>query len=196
MATAAILAGGQATRFGGMDKGALVVGTRSILERQLRELAQISDDILLVGSRHVSMNAVGFRLVADQRPGCGPLGGLETALAEARDEVVVLVAGDMPFVTASLLQYLQELAETAQAVVPRTERGYHPLCAAYARSCRVAVAKRLAARQFSMMGLLEDLKVRAVEPNEIERFGAPDRLLANVNTPAQFYAIEALDHNL
>lgn len=195
MATAAILAGGQATRFGGVDKGALVVGTHSILERQLHELAQISDDILLVGSRHVSGN-VGFRVVADRRPDCGPLGGLETALAEARDDIVLLVAGDMPFVTASLLAYLQELAETAQAVVPRTERGYHPLCAAYARSCLVAVAKRLASRRLSMVGLLEDLNVRAVEPNEIERFGSPDRLLANVNTPAQFYAIAALDHNL
>ncbi len=40
MVTAAILAGGQATRFGGRDKSALIVEGRSILERQIAELRQ------------------------------------------------------------------------------------------------------------------------------------------------------------
>jgi hypothetical protein len=42
-----------------------------------------------------------------------------------------------------------------------------------------------------MVGLLEDVNVRIVERSEIERFGAADRLLAHVNTPAEFHAIEA-----
>ena len=48
MASAAILAGGRASRFGGRDKSALVVGGRSILDRQVEELAQVADDVMLV----------------------------------------------------------------------------------------------------------------------------------------------------
>ena len=49
MLTAAILAGGRATRFGGRDKSALVVEGRTILDRQVSELSQIAGEILLVG---------------------------------------------------------------------------------------------------------------------------------------------------
>ena len=45
MASAAILAGGRASRFDGRDKSALVAGGRSILERQLEELSRITGEI-------------------------------------------------------------------------------------------------------------------------------------------------------
>ena len=50
MYSAAILAGGRATRFGGRDKGALLVEGRTIRDRQLAALLAITDDLLLVGA--------------------------------------------------------------------------------------------------------------------------------------------------
>ena len=70
MMSAAILAGGQARRFGGRDKGALLVGGRSIRERQIAELATITHDVLIVGGRAQS-DAGSARVVADRVPGCG-----------------------------------------------------------------------------------------------------------------------------
>jgi len=54
MASAAILAGGRASRFDGRDKSARVVGGRSIFERQLEELSRIvpSEELDLFGNRH------------------------------------------------------------------------------------------------------------------------------------------------
>lgn len=197
MASAAILAGGRSRRFGGRDKAALRIGDRSILERQLRELTEVADEVLLVGGRTKPPSgghtpAWGqLRAIADRYPDCGPLGGLDAALAAATHDALVVVACDMPFVTAPLLAYLLQFAAEAQAVVPRTERGCHPLCAVYDRSCRPVVAERIARRQLSMVGLLETLRVRTVERVELERFGSVDWLLANVNTPADLQAIEA-----
>src|SRR5262249_3905399 len=99
MASAAILAGGQARRFGGRDKSALLVGGRSILERQLDVLGRLTDDILLVGTSAVP-TPVAIRGVPDRVPFSGPLGGLDAALDAARDDRVVIVACDMPFITA------------------------------------------------------------------------------------------------
>jgi molybdopterin-guanine dinucleotide biosynthesis protein A len=195
MASAAILAGGRATRYGGRDKGALVVGGRSIFERQIAELLQVTDDVMLVTGETAAAAALhrppDVRLVHDRVAGCGPLGGVDAALAAARDETVVVVACDMPFVTARLFQHLAALTGEADAVVPRTERGYHPLCAAYTRACLPAIGARLRERRLKMIDFLDEVRVRVVTPGEIDEFGDHHRLLANVNTPAEYDEIDA-----
>jgi len=191
--TVAILAGGRATRFGGRDKSALVVGGQTILDRQLRAVSQVADEVLLVGARTApSVSGLTVRLVADRVRNAGPLGGLDAALAACRGDHVMIIAGDMPYVSAQLVAYLMSLGAAADAVVPRTERGYHPLCAVYARRCEDAVAARLAAGTRAMQDLLSDVSLRVVEAVELAAFGDPNRLLANVNTPADLDHVEAL----
>jgi molybdenum cofactor guanylyltransferase len=181
--SAAILAGGQARRYGGADKSALVVEGRTIRERQLETLRTITADVRVIDT--------------DRVPGCGPLGGLHTALEDTTADATIVVACDMPYLSAPLLRYLADLAREADAVVPRTERGYHPLCAVYTRACVAPITRRLAAHQLKMTDLLEDLRVRVVAAEELNAFGNPQRLLANVNSPADHREIEALqDHKL
>ena len=189
MQSAAILAGGQATRFGGRDKSALIVEGRTILDRQLAELSALTTDLLVVGGR---TPVAGARAVADVVPGCGPLGGVHAALTAARGEAVFVVAGDMPYITAAFARYLLDLAVSADVVVPRTERGYHPLCAVYTRACLAPVARRLAERRLKMTDLVRELRARVVTAEELNRFGDRHRLLANVNTPAEHACLELL----
>jgi molybdenum cofactor guanylyltransferase len=191
MQSAAILAGGQATRFGGRDKSALIVDGRTILDRQIAELSSLTTDVLIVGGR---LHHPSARRVADLVPGCGPLGGLHAALTEARGDAVAVIGCDMPYVTAALVAYLLSLSHEAEAdiVVPRTERGYHPLCAVYARACLAPVAARLAQRRLRMVDLVSEVRTRVVTVEEIARFGDRHRLLANVNTPAEYAGLEAL----
>jgi len=203
MTSAAILTGGEARRFGGRDKGGLLIAGRTILERQIVELSEIADDILIVGARQ---NREGppkgghpVRLIPDRVAGCGPLAGLDAALAAAQSDVLVVIACDMPFVTAPFLRHLQSLAagsagshDRADAVVPRTERGYHPVCAAYTQACRPTVEQALAEHRLSMSELLKRIHVRVVETGEIDAFGPRARLLANVNTPAELDELAAL----
>jgi molybdopterin-guanine dinucleotide biosynthesis protein A len=191
MWSAAILAGGQARRFGGLDKSALVVEGRPILHRQIAELLTLTADILIVGGPARSGLPGSARVVADRMPGRGPLAGLYTALEEAKGDATIVVACDMPYVAAPLLDYLLTLTHDADAVVPRTERGYHPLCAAYTRACVPPAAARLANGRLKMMDLLDEIRVRVVTTEEINVFGDHHRLLANVNTPAEYGGIEA-----
>jgi molybdopterin-guanine dinucleotide biosynthesis protein A len=188
MWSAAILAGGQARRFGGTDKSALMVDGRSILDRQLDQLEQVTTDIVIVGgSRHGLRSA---RSVADRVPDSGPLGGLHAALSETAGEATIVIACDMPFVSAPLFRHLLALTHEADAVVPRTERGYHPLCAAYTRACLTPAAEHLAAGRLKMTDLFEDVRVRIVTTEEIDAIGDHHQLLANVNTPAEHMACD------
>jgi molybdenum cofactor guanylyltransferase len=198
MPSAAILAGGRASRFGGRDKSALIVGGLTILDRQMAELEAVSDDVMLVvGQRAPATVPARLRVVRDRVLECGPLGGLDAALAAARDDALVLVACDLPFVTARLLGHLLALTSEADAIVPRTERGYHPLCAAYTRACQPAIAERLDRRQLRMMDFLADVRVRVVSAKELQALGDHHRLLANVNTPAEYDGLDlAIGHEL
>jgi molybdopterin-guanine dinucleotide biosynthesis protein A len=116
--------------------------------------------------------------------GLGPLGGLHTALEDTAADVVLVVACDMPYLSAPFLAYLAGECLEAEAFVPQTERGYHPLCAAYARTCRSAVADQLSAGRLAVKQLLDKLRLRVVLAQDIYRFGNHHRLLANINTPA------------
>jgi molybdopterin-guanine dinucleotide biosynthesis protein A len=176
----------------GCDKSQLRVGGRTILDRQLDALRGLVDPIWLVGDRHAHPPARDVSVLADRTADAGPLGGLEAALAAAGEEDVLLLACDMPNVTQPMLRHLISRRSGVDAVVPRTERGYHPLCAVYAQSCRAPVRRRLEAGSFRMQDLLGELRVCAVDEVELAAFGEAGRLLANVNTRADLDALESL----
>ncbi len=193
--SAAILAGGRATRFGGRDKSTLLVDGVTILDRQIAALAPLTGDLMIVGGPPPADRVheiAAPRGVADIVPGCGPLGGLHAALTAARGDALFLVACDMPYLSTAFVAYLFSLTDGTDIVVPQSERGYHPLCAVYTRACLEPVAARLANRRLKMRELVDCMRTRPVPIEAIRRFGDPDRLLANVNTPADYEGLEAL----
>lgn len=192
MACGAILGGGQARRFGGRNKSALLVQGRTIRERQLDVLRAVTPRILLVGATADACLPADVEPVPDRTPGCGPLGGLDAALAAADGAPVLLVACDMPFLSAALLRAMLADLHGVDAVVPRTERGYHPLCAVYGPACQAAVRRRLEHGALRVRDLFDDVRVRVVEGPDLARFGEPSHLLANVNTQADLDALESL----
>jgi molybdopterin-guanine dinucleotide biosynthesis protein A len=207
MFSAAILAGGRARRFDGVDKSALVIDPRdgrTILARQTEMLVAVGQfrELLLVrstggstgddSSDSVNGTRSGWsvRTIADRVPGSGPLGGIHAALTaaiEMGDQAVFVLACDMPYVSDALVTYLLGLAHTTDAVIPRTEDGYHPLCAVYSHGCLEPIARRLSEGRLKVIDVLDDVKARVVDPAEIDRFGDRHRLLANVNTPDEYH---------
>ena len=166
----------------------LIVDGETILERQMTTLSAVGsiDEVLLVGGTAAHPAA---RSILDHVPGLGPLSGIHAALTEARANTVLVLACDMPYVSAPLAAYLIECGQEADVVVPRVGNRYHPLCAVYARSCLEPVSTRLAERRLTIQDLLGDLRHRVVTDRELERFGEPHRLLQNVNTPVEYAAL-------
>ena len=107
--TAAILVGGRARRLGGLSKPDLRIGTTRILDRQLAELRAAGfADIVLVG-RWAGDAPASVHRAPDLIDGAGALGGLYSALLMAASAEVLVLAGDMPFVSAPLLARLAEM---------------------------------------------------------------------------------------
>src|SRR5688572_11287108 len=105
--SALILAGGQATRMGGGDKRLLVVEGETIFARQVAVLAPRVAEILVAAPHDIS----GHRTVRDEVAGAGPLAGVAAGLAAARTPWLLVLAGDMPYVTGELVDRLVARAE-------------------------------------------------------------------------------------
>lgn len=180
----AILAGGAASRFGGQPKGLELVGGQRILDRLVDVMVEAFGalPLLVANAPDAGTWRPDLRTVPDVEPGLGALGGILTAVREAPAPVVV-VAWDMPFVTAPLLRALAEGLTEADAVLPESgsRRGMEPLCAAYGPAVASAITHALAAGDQRAIGFHPWLRLRTLPPDELARFGTPERLFFNVN---------------
>ena len=127
------------------------------------------------------------RIVADATPGLGPLAGVATALAAADGHGALVVAWDMPFVSAELLRELCRRGEAgASAVVPvhGTDGWSEPPCAWYGPAT-LATCRALLEAGARRAGALFDALPGAETMGETDlaRFGVPERLFASVDTP-------------
>jgi molybdopterin-guanine dinucleotide biosynthesis protein A len=181
-----ILAGGGATRFGGLPKGLEWVRGRRILDGLVEEFtAAFGQPPLLVANDPAAQDwHPGLEVVADHTPDLGALGGIQTAVL-AGPAPVVVVAWDMPFVTRGLLTRLAQGLEGHDACLPASDsrRGVEPLCAAYGPACGPAIAAALARGDQRAIGFHPGLRVGILPMDEIATLGDPARLFFNINTP-------------
>jgi molybdopterin-guanine dinucleotide biosynthesis protein A len=186
MWTAAILAGGRARRLGGLDKTALRVGNDSILARQLRVLAVVTPDVMIVGDMPARFRNVGVRVVHDRIPNAGALGGLYTALTEASTDRVIVIACDMPFLTAPFLTHLATAGLDLDGAIPRTAAGRHVLCACYGTHVAAQLKACIEAGNLRVGDAIAGLDIRDIGPDELAPFDPEGRLLLNINTPDDY----------
>ncbi|HWA14564.1 MAG TPA: molybdenum cofactor guanylyltransferase MobA [Burkholderiales bacterium] len=110
IATGIILAGGQARRMGGADKGLQPLHGRPLAAWVLDRLAPQVDEVLINANRHPDRYAaLGARVVADATTGhAGPLAGVQRGLMEARHALVLVVPCDAPRLPLDLASRLAQ----------------------------------------------------------------------------------------
>ena len=191
-----VLAGGVNRRFGS-PKGLARVGGVRIVDRVAAVLRAATPELLLVANApDAAAWLPGVPTIADAIPDGGGLSGVHAALRYGRRPVLV-VAWDMPFVSAPLLRELGRrcASEDADACFPESPSpvGLEPFCACFAPSCLPALEAALAAGQTGGAQFARSLP-RAVwlRPRDVAAFGDPARLFLSVNTPADLARAEAM----
>lgn len=191
--TGVILAGGQASRYGGRPKGLERVHGARVIDRVATVLGAVTDSLLLIANDpDAALWLPGVRVAGDVRPGIGSLGGIHAALVHAGSAVIV-VAWDMPFVPEGLLAELRALGEDADVVAPESgssRRGLEPLCAYYSPTCIAPIERSIDADDRRVIGFFEQVRVVRLPAEDVRRYGDPDRLFMNVNTPGELALAE------
>ncbi len=194
MLTIVIQAGGQSSRMG-EDKALKLFLGRPLIQRVIERLFPIADEVIVTTNRPDDYSFLNLRLIADLKPGRGALGGLYTAIASATHPIVAVVACDMPFASATLIETASKflVEEEVDVVIAKSEEGYEPLHAIYRRdTCLPAIESAIEADQWKVIVWFPQVKVRVLTPEEIK--SADPALVAfwNVNTPEEFVAAEKL----
>ncbi|QNI33920.1 molybdenum cofactor guanylyltransferase [Alloacidobacterium dinghuense] len=190
-----VLAGGRSTRMG-RDKALLPYAGRPLIAHAVDLLKMAGVEPHIVGARPDL--AAYAPVIEDLHPGCGPLGGIEAALAASSSELNLFLPVDLPLLPAAFLRYLLQRAEIsgADATMPTWGGGPEPLCAIYCRDLLAGIRESLASGNYKVMHAVEN----AVRPSEVDLFSVEAvaatrddwpldpplrRWFQNLNTPAE-----------
>jgi molybdopterin-guanine dinucleotide biosynthesis protein A len=178
---AIVLAGGRASRLGGIDKTALPFRGQTLLEHAIAA-AEGAEDVVVVGAG----GPPGVRVVREEPAGGGPVAALAAGLAalDPRDEdTVAVLAGDQPNASAGLAAVLAAPAGTGDGRLAVDEDGRRqPLLAVYREGpLRAALARLGDPEGASLRELLSSLDLTEVP--------LPAELCADVDTPADAAAL-------
>lgn len=134
-----------------------------------------ADEVLVVGGTQARAKGIDGTWKKDAFPGEGPLGGVITALKSARNDCVVVLSCDMPFLTASVITSLVRALPDAQAAVGRTDR-LNWTCSAWSRDECLATLQSVWKRN-------ERAVHRAAVLLDVIEVPVPAVAVRNINTP-------------
>jgi molybdopterin-guanine dinucleotide biosynthesis protein A len=184
-----VLAGGQGSRMGGVDKGLQPFRGKPMVAHVIERLAPQVDELLINANRNPGDYArFGHRVIADEIPGfAGPLAGFERGLAHARGELVVTAPCDSPFLPVDLVARLRERLESAHAqlAVAKTGTQLHPVFCLMRRDVLGSLQAFLGSGQRKIDKWYGELRVEEVAfDDEADAF-------VNINTRDELASLEA-----
>ena len=189
-----LLAGGVSSRMG-RDKALLEIGSEPLIVRTACLIEPLVAEVTVVGSpeRYV---ALGLRTIADQdfrgrddtEPVRTPLAGIATALNATKMPWNLILACDLPYLTAVWLDWLLErsVASSAQILIPRTSRGLEPLAAVYRRECAAPIVAALERGIRRVTDALAEFRMESPRESEWRELDPEGQVLRNMNSPPDY----------
>lgn len=181
-----ILAGGVSSRMK-RDKALLELGGAPLLVRSARLLESVVGAPSVIGDP-ATYESFALPVIADDWPGAGPLGGVATALRASTASWNLVVACDLPYLTAEWLHFLvrRALASAADAVLPMNTRGAEPVCAMYHKRGEPAIRAALESGIRKVTDGLQNIVVETIAAAEWKVFDSEGLLFKNMNLPRDY----------
>lgn len=170
----------------GRDKARLPFRGGSLAGFVAGTVAEAAGSAVLVGNP-AEYAELAYQAIADLYPGEGPLGGILTALHHTASDWNLVVACDMPGLSASVLARIIEAAEhsEADAVLPAGPSGYpEPLCGAYHRRALGGLEAAFRDGERKVMAAVRRIRAEMLPVGDLAVF-------QNVNTPEDWAAYGA-----
>ncbi|MCD6571491.1 MAG: molybdenum cofactor guanylyltransferase [Deltaproteobacteria bacterium] len=179
--TGIVLIGGKSKRFG-KDKIITPIDDKPMIRKVIDVIQDMFDEVILVGHPRDDLNT--FKIVEDIIPGCGPLGGIYTALEVAKNKYIFVFGADMPLLDTEFIKHMVSLADKHDIILPIWREGMEPLHAIYNKALIPTIASLIDRKFFKIAQLigLEDVSVLKVTEDQIRTFGEPERIFLNINT--------------
>ncbi|HEV8484838.1 MAG TPA: molybdenum cofactor guanylyltransferase [Blastocatellia bacterium] len=180
-----VTAGGRSSRMG-KDKAWLEIDGRPMIQRVVEELRRVTPAVTVIAN-DPEYDRLGLPVLADLNPDIGPLEAIRVALAASLAPRVLLVACDLPFVTADLLELLLDRVESYQVAVPLSSDGrLEPLCAVYSTEVLEPVTELIRSGERKVSRLFDRVRTRLIPFEDLSQLAGAERFFINVNTPEDY----------
>lgn len=181
--TGALVAGGRATRLGGVAKGLLRAGGEPIAARSLRLFGELFAGALVVANDPAPYASLGVPVVPDLVRGKGAPGGIHAALSASPTAWIFAAGCDMPFLSREGILLLAARRAGVDAVIVEWGGRLEPLHALWSRACLPLLGRLLAEGDPSLQRIGRTVRA-AIVPESAWRAVDPDgRAFENANTP-------------
>jgi molybdenum cofactor guanylyltransferase len=186
-AGAIILSGGQSSRMG-TNKALLPISEKPNIERIKDELDKNFEEMILVTNHPEVYGFLKIKMVSDHYPGKGPLAGVHAGLLATSHEANLVVACDMPFISAGLGAILVENLREYDAVVPIIGGTKHPLFAVYRKKIVNEIKSCLENNSLRMIHLLDKLNVLYINEEDLKTYNKEslEQIFFNMNHPEEY----------
>lgn len=170
----------------GKDKAFLPVEDVPLLLRQVRLLREAGmEDVFISGRPGVDYSSAQCPVVLDQHPDRGPIEGIRTTLGllQKRATHLVVLAVDLPRMSAAFITNLLGRCAAGLGVVPVMNGRREPLAAVYPADMLQRVEAACAAGAFALQPLIEqavrngqfvELQVTAAEGDRLYNWNYPE----------------------
>jgi molybdenum cofactor guanylyltransferase len=181
---AVILSGGLNSRMGGHNKALLELGGSMILDRVLKALEGLFDEILLVSRDPRPYEHWPFKVVADLFEARSSLTGIHAGLTHCTKPYAFVVPCDAPFLQKALIEMLlSEIRPDLDVIVPRHKGLYQPLCAIYAKRCLDPIEAQLGSGDLKIINFFDQMRLKVIPSEKLQLADPALRSFINVNTP-------------
>ena len=199
--TGVILAGGEGKRLG-RDKTAIVIDRELLIETILSKLKESFEEILLITSKKKLKNYtsrfshLNVKIYADIFDGKGSVAGVHSGLCHSSNYHSFFVGCDMPFLNPSLIEYFKQITEGNDVVVAQCASGFEPLHAVYSKKCMSYLEKLIQSNNLRIYDFYDEVKLRIVREDEIEKHGPQKLCFFNINTEEALHEAIKLQKSL
>lgn len=189
-----ILCGGESRRMG-QDKASLDWNDETLLEAMIEIVSQACDPVFVVAAPKQPLPdlPLGVKVLRDQQPGRGPLAALAQGLEALPNDVnsVFACGCDTPLLKPTVISWLAEHLHDQDAVVPKVEDRWHPLCAVYARGVASRARELVNDGVGPLYKFVESLVVRRISEREFRVIDPNLDALRNLNRRDDYLAARA-----
>ncbi|MHC1784902.1 MAG: molybdenum cofactor guanylyltransferase [Anaerolineaceae bacterium] len=193
MVSIVIQAGGKSSRMG-RDKSFLMIRGKPLIELIIEKVSVLGNDLIITSNEPSKFADFNANVVQDEYKGVGGLAGLHTGIKAAKNDIVVVVANDMPFINLDLLVYMCNLISSkVDIVIPYSMRGYEPFHAIYRKStCLPAIENAILNQEKRIISWFDAVHVRKIEGSELINIDPEGLAFMNINTPEEWVLVEKL----
>lgn len=187
--SAIILAGGRATRMGGVDKGLVPFNQKPLIAHVIARLAPQVDEIIINANRETdAYKAFGYPVLQDEIADfAGPLAGIQLGLKHAKNDYLLSVPCDSPLLPLNLAKQLESalVQHNAEIAVATSDGNAHPVFCLCKRSVLPSLNDFLQQGGRKVSDWQKSLKCINVD------FSACGDAFINLNTPEDLAKIKA-----